>query len=343
MTVRIKAGLAAIIMSIVLAPAAFSQRVIDEIVARVGNDIILKSEFESEKKVVRDELAQQGLQGAQLEQAFQERSKHILRDLIDTSLLVQQAKEMGINADLEVIRSEERMRQEHNRTNPKDLINTIEDLERAISQQMSLEDFKQRIRTQYMRSQVLNREVYGRVIITTEELRAYYESHKKDFDKPEGVHLREISVNTQNMKPEEEAVQRKKIEEALAALKKGDDLGEVAQKYSESDNAQAGGDLGFFEKGQLAADLEAVVNKLNKGQSSDIIKTNYGFMIINVQDKHPGGVMPFESLQTDVYNMMFNDRAVPKIREYLTRLRGTGFVDVREGYTDTGAPPKSQN
>lgn len=335
-----KAFLAAILTICILAPAGFSQKVIDEIVARVGSDIILKSEFESEKTAVRDDLGQQGLQGPQLDQAFQERSKHILRDLVDNSLLVQQAKELGINADLEVIRQEEKMRQDHNRTNPKEPLNSIEDLETAIAKQMNLEDFKQRLRSKYLSSQVLNREVYGRVMVTTEDSKAYYEAHKKDFDKPAGIHIREISVNTDKMTPEVAATQRKKIDDALVALKRGDDFGETAQKYSDSDNAQAGGDLGYFEKGQLAPELEAVVSKLNKGQYSDVIKTNFGFMIINVEDKHPGGVLPFENVQNEVYNMMFNERALPKVREYLTKLREETFVEVREGYQDTGAPPK---
>src|SRR5262249_55448693 len=152
-----------------------------------------------------------------------------------------------------------------NRQNPKVQLNSIDDLEKAISQQMNLDDFKQRIKTNYLRSQVLNREVYNRVVITTEELRKYYDDHKKDFDRPAGVHIREISVNIQGMTPAEVETQRKKIDAAQAAIKKGDDFAEVAQKYSESDTAASGGDLGFFENGQLAKDFEDVISKLDKG------------------------------------------------------------------------------
>jgi len=265
-----RAALAAIV-TVFLAQAAFAQRPLDEIVARVGSDIILKSEFDREKNALRDSLTQQGLQGAQLEQAFQARSKDILRDLIDTSLLVQEAKEMGISGDLEVVKREEELRQEHNRTDPKNPINTIDDLEKAISQQMNLDDFKSSVKSKYLSTQVLNREVYGRVQqnITTEELRAYYDAHKKDFDRPAGVHIREIMVNTEGMGPAEAAAQRKKIDDAVAAIKKGDDFGDVASKYSESDTAQSGGDLGFFEAGQLQKELEDVIAKLDKGQISD--------------------------------------------------------------------------
>jgi len=337
----LRSVLAGVIIVTFVAPGVFAQQALDEIVARVGNEIILKSDLEAERKAIRDELGQQqGLQGGQLEQAFQERSKHVLRDLIDTSLLTQQAKELGISGDLEVVKAEERMRQEHNRTDPKSPINTIDDLEKEIAKQMSLDDFKQRIKAQYLRSQVLNREVYGRVVITNEELRSYYDEHKSEFDRPAGVHIREISANTQGLSPADVEAKKKKIDDALAAVKKGDDFGEIALRYSESETAQNGGDLGFFEKGQLAKDLEDLVTKLDKGQTTDVIKIASGFMILKLEDKHNGGIMPFESVQNEVYNRLFSEKVTPKIREYLTKLREDGFVEVKEGYLDTGAVAK---
>ncbi len=344
--VRLKIGavMASLVIGFVVVPGAFAQKVLEEVVARVGNDIVLKSEFEAERKNLRDELTQRGVPAAQLEQAFQEQQKDIMRNLIDTSLLMQQAKELGISAELEVVKQEERMRVEHNRTNPnaKDQINSIEDLEKAISQQMNLEDFKQRLKSRYLTNQVLNREVYSRVVVTTEELKNYYENHKKDFDRPAGVHVREISVNTQGLGPTEAQAQRKKIDDALEAIKKGSDFGEVAIKVSESDTAQSGGDLGFFEKDQLAKDFENAIAKLEKGQVTEVLKTNAGFMILKVDDRHPGGVLPFESAQNDVYNKLFEEKASPRVRDYLNKLRTEGFVELKEGYVDTGAVKTNQ-
>src|SRR5947209_17538714 len=97
--VRLRFGaiVACMIAGIVVVPGAFAQKVLEEVIARVGNDIILKSEYEAERKALHDDLAQRGLQGTQLEQVFQEQSKDIIRNLIDNSLLTQQAKEMGIS------------------------------------------------------------------------------------------------------------------------------------------------------------------------------------------------------------------------------------------------------
>lgn len=328
--------LAAIILILLLTATAFAQKTIEEIVARVNADIILKSELENQQNGLRAELAQRGLQGAQLDQAYAEQSKHILRDLIDQSLLLQQAKDMGINADLEVIKTMERMRQEYK-------FGTTEDLEKAIVQQgTTLDEFKQNIRTRYLTSQVLSREVYGKVVITTEEVRKYYDSNLKEFDRPEGVRVREIAVYTENRAPQDIESQRKKAEDALTALKKGDDFGEVAQKYSEAPTAQEGGELGFFEKGQLAKPLEDAASNLEKGKFSDILTLPYGFVIIEVEDKHTGGILPFELAQKEISeNILWPQRVQPKIREYLTKLRADGFIEVHEPYVDTGAASKT--
>jgi peptidyl-prolyl cis-trans isomerase SurA len=309
-------------------PAWAGQKVVDEIIARVNAEIILKSEYENAKRELLELLQRRdGLQGAQLERQYQAAMKDLLRDMIDQSLLLQKAKEMDLNADLEVIKSMERLRQENN-------IPTMEALEKAIVDQgTTVEDFKQSIRSQYLSSQVLGREVDSKIIVTTEEIRNYYETHKQDFDRPEGVRLREITILSG---PSAEQ-QKQKADEALAAAKRGDDFVELARKYSESQTAEQGGDLGFFQKGQLAKFLEDAAAKLDKGQVSDLLTLQDAFMIVKLEDKHTGGILAFELAQDEIQDRLWRERRAPKIREYLSRLRTEGFVEVRDGYADTGA------
>src|SRR5207249_11323006 len=107
-----------------------------------------------------------------------------------------------------------------------------------------------KIKTQCLTQQGLQGEVYGRVVVTTEETSKYYDGNVKNFDRPAGIRVREISVYTENRGPDEIESQRKKIEEALAAVKKGDNFAEVGAKYWESQWAQEGGDVGLSGKGE---------------------------------------------------------------------------------------------
>ena len=316
-------------------------KTVDEIVAWVNSDIILKSDYDLRRSQIRTELSEpaprgRGLQGAQLEQAFNEATKTLMRDLIDETLLLQQAKEMGLNADLEVVKTMEQLRQERK-------LASMDELEKAIVQQgMQVDEFKQNIRTRYLTSQVLQREVYGRVVITMDEMKKYYEGNTKSFDRPAGIRVREISVYTENRGPVEVESQKKKIEEALAAIKKGDNFAEVAAKYSESQTAQEGGDLGFFVKGELAGPLEEIASKLNRAQTSDVITLKGAFMILKVEDKHEGGILPFELAQKEISDILFQQAVQPKIREFLTKMRADGFIKVADGYADLGIPAKNQ-
>jgi peptidyl-prolyl cis-trans isomerase SurA len=326
-------------MTIVLGNPVLAQKKIEQIVARVNSDIILKSDLDRELETRRLRMAEQGADAAQVNQAMAEASRTVVRDLIDKALLMQVAKEAGLNADLDVLKTMEQLRTQKG-------FATIEDLERAIIKDYGdLDEFKNDIRTEYLTSQVIQHEVYGRIVITSEEMRKYYDDHMQEFDKPAGVRIAEITVLIDKRLPDQVDLQRKKIEEALAALKKGDDFGDVAQKYSEVSSAEKGGDVGF-----IAGDLKEQTNEqvanalegLQKNQTSDIVEFNDALTIFKVTDKHTGGILSFELAQNLIWNQLMNKVAPDKVREFLMKLREDGFVEVKEGFQDTGARSKTK-
>jgi peptidyl-prolyl cis-trans isomerase SurA len=329
---------AAIVLSAFAGDAAFAQtKTLESIIAWVNSDIILKSEYDKRLKEIREELGRAKLQGPQLEKAFADQSKGALEQMINETLLLQQAKDMGLTADIEVLKALEKMRQDNK-------LESQEALEKEIvSQGYTLDEVKQNIRVKVLSDRVLQREVYPKVTITNDEVRKYYDAHTKDFDRPAGIRLREITVITENRGPEEIASQRKKLEEALAALKKGDDFSTVASKYSESKTANDGGDLGFIAKNELTPSLEAVVGKLDKGQVTDIVDVQGALMIFKLDDRHNGGILPFELAQREITNILYDQGIPPKVRDYLAKLRADGFVKVADGYVDTGASQKTES
>ena len=325
---------AILVSTIVAACPLWAQTKIEQIAARVNGEIILKSEIDRELGLRRTEMLQQRVDPDTIERELAEQSKTVLRDLIDNSLLVQVAKEGGLNADLDVANAMEELR-------VKEKFATLEDLESAIRKDYGdVEEFKNGIRTRYMTQQVINYEVYRRIVITTDEMRKYYDEHQKEFDKPAGVRIAEIAILVDRRLPDQVATQRKKIEEALEALKKGDDFAEVARKYSEVSTAENGGDVGFFAGDQVNENIAKAIEGLSKNQITGIVEFNDAFEIFKVTDKHDGGILSFELAQRSVENALMERVAPPKIREFLTRLREDGFVEVKEGFHDEGAIPK---
>jgi len=341
--VLMKRFAAALALTVLVSVPAFTQKVISQIAAKVNKSIILASELKRAEEDIHSELTErENLKGPQLQQAMEERSKDILRDLIDKYLILQEADDLGLDANLEVRKQIEQLRIDNN-------FPTQEAMEAAmIKQGISIEEVKESIRYRNLRSQVIHHEVTGRMVITTEEERNYYEAHKQEFDRPPGVSIGMIAVTTDGLSPSEIEAKQKVMADAQAAILKGEDFEDVAHKYSEDASGQDGGNLGFIERqpdgtyGLASPEMEEIVQKMAKGQTSGTMTNpdNHTLVILKLQDRHDGGILPFEIAQNEIYGHLMDQRAEPKIRAYLTRLRAEGYVEVYPGFTDTGASTK---
>jgi peptidyl-prolyl cis-trans isomerase SurA len=321
-------------MTIVTALPAAAQQKIEQIAARVNGDIILKSEMDRELELRRIELMQTpGIDAARIDRELQEQSKTILRDLIDRTLLLQVAKEANLNADTDVEKTMEDLRVERK-------FATREELDKAIIKDYGdLDEFKNDIRTKFLTQQVIEHEVYGRMVVTSEEMRKYYDEHQQDFDRPAGIRISEITVLVDRRLPDQVAVQRKKVEDALEAVKKGQNFEEAAEKYSEVQTAEIGGDMGFFPKENLNEDIAKALEGVDKGQVTNIVEFNDAFTFFKVTDRHNGGVLSFELAQRQIQYQLLSKAAPDKVRAFLTELREQAFVEVKAGFQDLGAAP----
>jgi len=310
--------------------ASGAEHVFEEIVARVNNDVITKSDFEKSRDLVRREL-QKSLKGPDLEKVLAQQEKDLLKSMIEDQLMVQKAGELSLSADTEVIKYLDRIRREQN-------IADMETLEKMMIQQgIDPIEFKLNIKNHSLKQQLLGREVYSRVQISTEEISKYYEAHKQEFDRPEEVRIREILISTEKKEPSEIPALEKKAQEALQKARSGEKFDELATKYSDGSTAKDGGELGFFPRGQMLKEIEDAAFKLRRGQVSDIIRTKFGFVIIKVEEKHEAGIQKMEVVMNDIRDQLFGTKAQPAVAEYLTKLRKQSFIEVKPGYLDSGA------
>ena len=328
--------LAAFLLAIPLA----ADTVVEEIVARVNSDIITRSEFQRSRDQLLNELKQKF--GAEGDARFAENEKNVLRDLIDQDLLVQKGKDMGITGDTEVIKKLDEIRKQMH-------LESIEDVEKAAQEQgVSFEDFKQNLRNQIVTQEVIGREVGSKMQITQDEMKAYYDEHAKDLERPEQVRMSEIMVSTQPKEgekekkeptPEELTAAEQKAHGLLDSIHKGTSFEEVAKKSSEGPTAAQGGDLGYFKRGMLAKELEDLTFGMKPGDVSDVIRTRQGFVILKVTEHTAAGIPPMKELEPQIQDAIYMRKLQPALRAYLTKLREDAFIDIKSGYTDTAASP----
>ena len=308
-------------------------KVVEEIVARVNNEIITFSEYQKSESELHEEVRQdcQGCAQDRLNQLFEDRQKNLLRDQIDQSLLEQRAKDLGISVENDVIKRLDQVRQQNN-------FPSMEALQAAVEGQgMSWEDYKGNFRNQLLTQEVIRREVGSRVDIGHDDVKKYYDEHKQEFVRPEQVVLADIFLSTEGKTPDQVAVIQKKANDLLARLKKGDDFSELAKRNSEGPTAKDGGELGAFERGQLSKQLEDTVFALNKNQLTDVIQTKTGFEVLKVLEHFEAGLQPVEKVEPEIENRIYAERMAPILRNYLGELREESYVVVKPGYVDTAA------
>ena len=346
--------LSASAIALIVATPLVADTVVEEIVARVNGDIITRSEFQRSRDALAKEAAEK--YGPQAEQMVAGKEKDILRDLIDQALLVQKGKDLGVTGDTEHIKRLDEMRKQMG-------LDSIEDngtgtsLQKAAEEQgVSWEDFKQNTKNQIVTQQVIGREVGSRLQITEADAKKYYTDHQKDFDEPEQVRLSEILVSpTPVMRgedpsdpkkkqdlpatPEQLAAAEQKANDLLKEIKGGAKFEDVAKKSSDGPTAAQGGDLGYFKRGALAAELENKTFAMKPGEMTDVIRTKQGFIILKVTEYHAAGLVPLKDAEPQIQEALYVERIQPALRAYLTKLREEAYIDIKQGYIDSGASP----
>src|SRR6202167_5221833 len=135
---------------------------------------------------------------------YKDQQKDLLRGLIDQSLMVQRAKDMGISVESDVIKRLDEVRVQNH-------MNSLEELEKAVEGSgLAWEDYKTTIRNGLLTQEVVRREVGSHINIGNDEVKKYYDAHPQEFTRPEQVVLSEIFLSTEGKSPEEvESVQKK--------------------------------------------------------------------------------------------------------------------------------------
>jgi len=169
--------------------------------------------------------------------------------------------------------------------------------------------------------------------VTDDELKAVYQQNIQQYQVPNRVHAEHILLMTVGKTDAEVAEVKKKAEDVLAqAKKKGASFEELAKKYSEDPGSKTkGGDLGWVVQGQMVPEFEKATFSLNKGETSDLIKTQYGFHIIKVLDKETAHTKPFDEVKDSLRPQFL----LNKVDQQAARTADQMSADIRQSNKTT--------
>ncbi len=356
-SMRKHALIAAAIACLPVLSSLSSGQVVEEIIARVNNQIITRSEFARSKDQLKDEVKQQD--AANADKTYSDREKDVLRDLIDQQLLLEKGKDLSITGDTDLIKQLDQMRKDMK-------LDSMEALEKEAEKQgVSWEDFKQTQRNQIITRKVIGEEVGQHLSITKEEEQRFYDDHKNEMEQPEYIRLSEILVapktsdtapkadatgNTPAPPAEDAAAKQAadaaaltaaeaKANDLLKQIHDGANFEDVAKKSSDGPSAADGGVLGMFKRGQLSKQLEDTTFSMKAGEITNVIQTKQGFVILKVADHQMAGIPAMKDVLPKIDDALYYQKLQPSLRAYLTKLREDAYIFTAPGFVDSGASP----
>lgn len=264
-----------------------SEAVVDRIVAVVNQEIITLSELEKWQGPFLAEIKAEGR--LEKREKTQEALRKLLDRLVEEKLIDQEAKKLGLKlTGKEIDAAVEEVKRRNGGMSQ-------EALEKALAAEgLNLEGFRKQIEKQILRMKVIGLLMKAETKPGEKELREFY---RKNVDRYRGqetyrpAHI--LFVIPKGATPEEVQEIRKKCQKVLDRVRRGEDFGELAILYSEDASAKDRGDLGFFKKGELLTAFEREALRLNVGETSGIVRTEFGFHIIKLLDRRGVEPLPF--------------------------------------------------
>ena len=327
--------------------------IIEQILVKVNGEIFTKSDLEQRQVAV---LRQRGQaidlksdpSNAQLRQALDEVTPQILVDAVDEMLIVQRGKELGyrlgdeqFKSVLDNIKKENKMESE-------------EQFQAALkAENMTLADLRRNLERQMIQQRVQQNEVLGKIGVTDEEARRYYETHMNEFTSAPSVTLREILVSVptdpRGVNAAADDAAKDKAEEIRKRVTTGGESFEkLATDASDSPSKANAGLIGPLSVNDISPELRKLIETMKPGDVSELVRTPRGYQILKLETMTKTETMTLEQAREQISERVFTDKRKAEFQKYLEKLRAQAIIewkneDVRkafeEGLKQQAAPP----
>jgi parvulin-like peptidyl-prolyl isomerase len=184
------------------------------------------------------------------------------------------------------------------------------------------DDFRMQVEAQLRLERFTARLTAKLVPPRNKEISEYYRKHRDEFFTPPLVRAAHIVKNVDEQTTDEAALEQ--IRGIRTELEQGADFAEVADRRS--DCPGRGGDLGYFPRGQMVTEFDAVVFALEPGQVSDIFRTQFGYHIAKVYDRKPEGIRPLADVSGNIEALLFQQKKQRRIEQYIDSLRAKADI-----------------
>jgi peptidyl-prolyl cis-trans isomerase SurA len=327
--------------------------IIEQILVKVNGEIFTKTDLEQRQVAALRQRGQaidlkSDLSNAQLRKALDEVTPQILVEAVDEMLIVQRGKELGYRL------GEEQFKSVLDNIKKENKMESEEQFQAALkSENMTLADLRRNLERQMIQQRVQQNEILGKIGVTDDEARKYYEAHLNEFTTPPTVTLREIlmTVNADSKGlnvATDEAAKARAEEIRTRVTSGGESFEKLAAEISDSPSKANGGLIGPLSVNDISPDLRKLIEAMKPGDVGELVRTPRGYQILKLETMTPTQTMTLEQAREQISERVFTDKRKAEFQKYLQKLRAQAIIewkneDVRkafeEGVKQQAAPP----
>jgi len=315
----------------------------DSVAVTVNGIDITEAELQ---KIIKPQLERMAQRTQKLPPAFaQSLEKQIRQQILDRMIIQRLLEEKAKETNIEIT-EEELFNQITKIAAAQIPPMTLEELKKKTAEYgQSYDELEQQIRKGMTYQKIVEAQRAGKINITEEDAKKYYDENPTQFEVKEQVRASHILIkpdcndtDPNDVKAKAKAQAKTKIEGLLKQIKEGADFAELAKANSACPSAAQGGDLNFFPRGKMAAPFEKAAFELEKGKVSDIVETQFGYHIIKVTDRREASTTSFEQARDNIIQQLTQQKQSELDNKYIESLKAAADIVYPPGKEPAPAP-----
>lgn len=297
--------------------------VVDRIVAVVNDELITLYDLNRALDPYAKNIKALGYSADKARKTLFKIRSDLINELIDRMLADQEIKKYKLSVtDAEIDSAIERVKAARQYTD--------EDLRTGLAQQgLTMEDYRKELKEQLLRRRLVNLEVQSKIVITEENIQAYYENHREKFAGEKKYHLWNIFMTISPYAADSEKRSAyKKMEAILVKLQQGQSFESLTSDVFISSLKAKGGDLGLFLLKELSPQLQEVVKTMTAGDFSSILEADVGYQIIYVQKIIEAPAKTVAEVKNEIHEILYRELVDNKYQKWLEDLRKRSHIKI---------------
>lgn len=322
----IRAVAAVAVLCAAMGPA-LNAEIVQQILVKVNGEIFTKTDLEQRQINALRQMGQDASRtdDAQLRKMLEEATPQLLVSVVDEMLIVQRGHELGyrmgdeqFNSIIDNIKKENK-------------ITTEEQFQAALKQEnMTLDDLRKSLERQMIVTRVQQNEVMGKIAVSDEEAREYYEKHLNEFTAPQSVTLREIFISIPggaNATVADDTTAREKANSIRERAIAGDSFEKLAADFSDSPSRANAGLVGPLSLDEISNDLKTLLEPMKPGDITEVLHGARGYQIIKLETRSAAEIKPFPQAREEIGNRVFTTKRQAEFQKYLEKLRAEAIIE----------------